>query len=123
MKLLTVLCLFISLTAWAGEEKYMPNDAEGFVVLTDEVCKDPTALKQGYKWRAYATESSELASHEGCWDSPSTVGAPKTEGVKIIPLVNLWFDGDRATLPQSMFSLEKKRWDIKTPEIVVKPNV
>jgi hypothetical protein len=117
-KLLAVLALFMSCSVWA-EERYMPNEADGFVVLTNEVCKDATALKQGYKWRAYATESSELALHEGCWDSPSTAGAPKLKDVTIIPLVNLWFDGDRATYPQSMFGPEKKRWDTDQ----VKPNV
>jgi hypothetical protein len=38
-------------------------------------------------------------------------------------LVNLWFDGDMVTFPQTMFGPEKKRWDLKLPEITVKPNV
>jgi hypothetical protein len=118
-----VLTVFISLNAWA-QEKYMPNEAGGFLVLTDEACKFPEAVKQGYKWRAYATESDseKPATHEGCWDSPSTVDAPKLQGVKIIPLVNVWFDGDQVTFPQTMFGDEKKRWDLKLPEIEVRPH-
>jgi hypothetical protein len=120
-KLLAVIVLLLSFDVWA-QEKYMPNEAGGFLVLTDEACKFPEAVKQGYKWRAYATESSKLARHEGCWDSPSTADAPKLQGVKIIPLVNTWWEGgDVATFPQTMFGDEKKRWDLKLPEIEVRP--
>jgi hypothetical protein len=42
--------------------------------------------------------------------------------VRIIPLVNLWFDGDMVTFPQTLFTPEKKRWDT-APTIEVKPNV
>jgi hypothetical protein len=103
----------------------MPNESGGYIVLTLEDCKFPDAKKQGFGHRAYATESDSErpATHEGCWDSPSTADAPKLQGVKIIPLVNLWFDGDTVTFPQTMFGPEKKRWDLKLPEITVKPNV
>jgi hypothetical protein len=122
---LVLAAMFFTLTAAAQDlpkEMYMPNEAGGFIVLTLDTCPNADAVKKGYKLRAYATEGSELARHEGCWDSPSTAGAPKMEGVRIIPLVNLWFDGDTATFPQTMFAPEKKRWDIKLPEIEVKPN-
>jgi len=108
-----------------SKELYMPNESGGYVVLTLEPCKFPAAVKLGYDSRAYATESDteKPATHEGCWISPSTADAPQIQGIKIIPLVNLWFDGEAVTFPQNMFTPEKKRWDIILPPIEVKPNV
>ena len=127
-KQLAVLFLLLSNLALAQDlpkELYMPNESGGYIVLTTDACPTAEVAKKGYKYRAYATESDseKPATHEGCWDSPSVADAPRMEGVKIIPLVNLWFDGDMATFPQTMFGPEKKRWDIKLPEITVKPNV
>ena len=127
-KQLAVLFLLLSNLALAQDlpkELYMPNDSGGYIVLTTDACPTAEVAKKGYKYRAYATESDseKPATHEGCWDSPSVADAPRMEGVKIIPLVNLWFDGDMATFPQTMFGLEKKRWDAITPTIEVKPNV
>ena len=130
LKQLAALTLLFSIDLSAADyskskELYMPNEAGGYIVLTLEDCKFPEAVKQGFDHRAYATESDseKPATHEGCWDSPSTADAPKLQGIKIIPLVNLWFDGDTATFPQTMFGPEKKRWDAITPTIEVKPNV
>jgi hypothetical protein len=121
MKLLTVLCLFISLTAWAGEEKYMPNEAGGFMILKQDPCPFPEAVKQGYLFHATATEGvTPEVEHQGCWISPSIADAPKDPKFKIIPLVNLWFDGTQVSYPVYMFGDEKKRW-IVTPEIEVRP--
>jgi len=127
-KQLAVLFLLLSNLALAQDlpkELYMPNESGGYIVLTTDACPTAEVAKKGYKYRAYATESDseKPATHEGCWDSPSVADAPRMEGVKIIPLVNLWFDGDMATFPQTMFGLEKKRWDAITPTIEVKPNV
>ena len=127
-KQLAVLFLLLSNLAMAQDlpkELYMPNESGGYIVLTTDACPTAEVAKKGYKYRAYATESDseKPATHEGCWDSPSVADAPRMEGVKIIPLVNLWFDGDMATFPQTMFGLEKKRWDAITPTIEVKPNV
>lgn len=130
MKQLAVLLLLFSADLLAADysknkELYMPNESGGYVVLTVEPCKFPEAAKLGYNSRAYATESDseKPATHEGCWTSPDTADAPKLKGVKIIPLVNLWFDGELATFPQNLFGPERKRWDIITPTIEVKPNV
>jgi len=130
LKQLAALTILFSTSLLAADysknkELYMPNESGGFIVLTLESCKFPEAVKQGFANRAYATESDSErpATHEGCWDSPSTADAPKLQGVKIIPLVNLWFDGETVTFPQTMFGPEKKRWDLKLPEITVKPNV
>ena len=128
LRQLAVIFLLSSNFALAQDlpkELYMPNESGGYIVLTTDACPTAEVVKKGYKYRAYATESDseKPATHEGCWDSPSVADAPRMEGVKIIPLVNLWFDGDMATFPQTMFGPEKKRWDAITPTIEVKPNV
>ncbi len=125
---LAVILLLLSNFALAEtppKELYMPNESGGFIVLTTDACADDYATKLGYKYRAYATESDSKnpATHEGCWVSPSLADAPKMEGVRIIPLVNIWFDGDTVTFPQTLFGPEKRRWDNKLPESTVKPNV
>ena len=126
-KQLAVIFLLFSSFALAQDlpkELYMPNEAGGFIVLTTDACPNADAAKNVYKFRAYATESEgeKPATHEGCWDSPSVADAPKLQGVRIIPLVNLWFDGDMITFPQTLFTPEKKRWNI-APTIEVKPTV
>ena len=130
LKQLAVLSLLFSTGLQAADyskskELYMPNESGGYIVLTVEPCKFPEAVKQGFDSRAYATESDseKPATHEGCWNSPDTSEAPRIKGVRIIPLVNLWFDGDTVTFPQTMFGPEKRRWDVITPTIEVKPNV
>ena len=107
-----------------SKELYMPNESGGYVVLTVEPCKFPDARSKGFTNRAYATESDSErpATHEGCWMSPDTSVSPRINGVKVIPLVNLWFDGDIVFFPQSHFGPERKRWDIITPTVEVKPN-
>lgn len=128
-KQLAVLLFLFSANLLAADysknkELYMPNESGGFIVLTLEECKIAEAKAKGFENRAYATESDSQnpATHEGCWDSPDTADAPKVQGVKIIPLVNLWFEGEIVFYPQTMFGPERKRWDITTPTIEVKPN-
>lgn len=130
LKQLAVLSLLFSTNLLAADyskskELYMPNESGGYVVLTSEQCKIQEAVKLGFDSRAYATEtdSENPVTHEGCWNSPDTSEAPRIKGVRIIPLVNLWFDGDTVTFPQTMFGPEKRRWDTITPPIEVKPNV
>ena len=115
---IAILALLVSLSAAAEEPKemYMPNEAGGFVTLTTEVCGYTEAVKQGYEYRAYATEDAEgKVVHEGCWISPSTEGAPRAEGVRIIPVVNTWWvEGGQATFLASQFGPERKRWTDKS---------
>ena len=97
----------------------MANDAGGYVVLTIEKCRLDTVVIQ-YPYRAYATESSALVHHEGCWSSPSTDQLPtellsKSEGagepptIRVIKLVNtFWDEGGTATFLQSAFKSKKK---------------
>ena len=126
LRQLAVISLLLSNLALAEnppKELYMPNESGGYIVLTTDDCPVADAVKLGYTYRAYATESDseKPATHEGCWYSPSIADAPKLPGVRIIPLVNLWFDGDMVTFPQTMFGPKKKRWNV--PTIEVKPNV
>lgn len=127
LRQLAVILLLSSTLALAQDlpkELYMPNESGGYIILTIDACPNTDAVKLGYNYRAYATESDseKPVTHEGCWDSPSTADAPKLRGVRIISLVNLWFDGDMVTFPQTMFGLEKKRWDAISPS-TIKPNV
>jgi len=127
LRQLAVISLLSSGLALAQDlpkELYMPNESGGYIVLTTDACPNADAVKLGYMYRAYATETEgdQPATHEGCWDSPSLADAPRSAGIKIIPLVNLWFDGDVVTFPQTLFGPEKKRWNI-APTIEVKPNV
>lgn len=124
MKVLASALLVMSLSVNAAEppkEMYMPNDAGGFVVLTIEPCKFDKVSKE-YPYRAYATEASDAAFHEGCWDSPDTSAVPttimsKSEGagepptIRVIPMVNTWWvEGGLASFLQSNFRPEKKRY-------------
>mgnify|MGYP006286711871 CR=1 FL=1 len=125
-KKLSVLCFFVcsAMAAEEPQELYLPNDAGGYIILTLEECKIPAIEKQGYHFRVYATETEDGQSmHEGCWDRPDTSDAPRIEGIKIIPVVNTyWETGDRATFQASQFTPEKRRWDIIAPAVEIKPN-
>ena len=130
MKQLAVLLLLFSTHALSADyskskELYMPNESGGYVVLTVEQCQLPEARSKGFDSRAYATETDTADSiiHEGCWNSPDTSAAPRAPGVTIIPLVNLWFDGDIVFYPQNMFGPERKRWNVTDQPTTVKPNV
>lgn len=100
-----ILLLFVSV-AYAQEvvevsEMFLQNSAGGEVVLTREECK---LQAPGYFTnRAYATEGNGTI-HEGCWMAPSIDEAPKTEGIKIIPIVNTWWDGEIHMYRQSDFT-------------------
>lgn len=136
--LLTASLIQTAVAAEPPKEMYMPNDAGGFVVLTSQPCQIEKMAEE-YPYRAYATESSDVVNHEGCWNSPDTSEVPaqlmsKSEGagpaptIRVIPLVNTWWvEGGRATFLQTNFSPEKKRYlsngtiEMTLPPIVVKP--
>lgn len=122
-KLLVSIVLCIPLICYAVEPKemYMSNDAGGFVVLTTEPCAFASATKE-YPYRAYATESSDIVMHEGCWTSPDTSevptevfskseGAPEAPKLHVIQMVSTWWtENARATYLQSHFTPTKKRY-------------
>jgi hypothetical protein len=110
MKKIAVALLFVSLSVNAEvSEMYMANEAGGYVVLTVQECAFEEQ-KKIYPNRAYATENDGEIIHEGCWNSPSIDDAPKHPSVKIIPVVNTWWEtGDKAMFLTSNFGPEKKR--------------
>lgn len=110
MNKIAVVLLFVSFFAKAEvTEMYMANEAGGFVVLTLEDCKFEEAKKL-YPNRAYATEKDESIIHEGCWESPSIDSAPKHPSVRIIPIVNTWWEsGEKMMFLTTHFGPEKKR--------------
>lgn len=117
MKYLALLLLPLSvMAADLPKELYMPNDDNGFVVVTIEECKIDEAKKE-YPYRAYATESDGTI-HEGCWVDPDLHSKHRD-----IPIFNLTFGpGLVVTYKQYLFSEEKKRWEV-TPTIEVKPTL
>jgi hypothetical protein len=136
--LLTASLIQTAVAADLPKEMYMPNDAGGFFVLTTRPCTIEKMAEE-YPYRAYATESSDLVYHEGCWNSPDTSEVltqlmSKSEGaglaptIHVIPLVNTWWvEAGRATFMQRNFRPEKKRHpsngaiETTLPPIVVKP--
>lgn len=114
--ILALVALFFVSVAAADEqlpkELYMPNEAGGFVVLTVEPCTI-SGIAERFPNRAYATETVDENSpkHEGCWDSPSIADAPDLPGVKIIPIVNAWFDNEVHPYQQTQFTPDKKRYE------------
>jgi hypothetical protein len=104
MRKLLLILIFMSFSAFAEvTEMRMPNEAEGFVSLTMEACNFEK-IKLTYPYRAYATEKNVSEVHEGCWVSPSLDDAPKHPSIKLIPVVNTWWEtGDRATFLVEQF--------------------
>ena len=111
---IAILALLVSFSVLADEAKdysmhkelYMKNEAGGVVALTLEPCQIPEAIPKGFADRAYATEGNGT-KHEGCWLRPdiNPEDLPKVDAhVKIIPVVNLWFDGEIVHYPQHYFT-------------------
>ena len=117
MKYLALLLLSLSVQAAdLPKELYMPNDDNGFVVVTTEECKIDEAKKE-YPYRAYATENDDTM-HEGCWNDPDLHSKHRD-----IPIFNLTFGpGLVVTYKQYLFSSEKKRWEV-APSIEIKPQL
>jgi hypothetical protein len=106
MKTLLALLLAVSVTNINAEERYMPNDAGGFMVLTDEPCTKQIALDQGFLNRAYADDTEY--HYEGCW---TRYAPPEHLQDRAEPFVSTWWaKGLTATYKQKLFSTEKKRW-------------
>jgi hypothetical protein len=83
------------------------NQSGGVVALTVEPCAIPEA--KGFENRSYATEANGT-KHEGCWTAPDTSEAPSGADFKIVPIVNVWYDGVITAFPQTMFApLDKQK--------------
>lgn len=107
-KFLVLIAVLFSYPAIAEDysqykELFFTNQAGGAVVLTVEPCEISEAKLKGFDSRSYATEA-DGTKHEGCWVAPDISDAPQYPGVKIIPIVNVWYDGDIIPFEQRLFS-------------------
>ena len=59
MKKILFALLFVTTTAMA-DSWFMPNQGNGEIVITDQVCKQEKVLKFAYSW-------TEKIYFEGCW--------------------------------------------------------
>ena len=84
------------------DELYIKNEAGGYIAVTKEPCQETAAIAQGFQFRGYATESNGT-KHEGCWAAPDISEAPKHPNVMIIPIVNMYFEGQVIAVPQHQF--------------------
>lgn len=102
-KIAVVIGLIISLTCLA-EEKYMPNEAGGFITLSDEECNIVYAKEKEFEYKAIATEK-DGTEHIGCWNSY------EAKNVENSGVVNIWWEPGLVTMfKQYMFSAKKERW-------------
>lgn len=85
------------------KELFMANQAGGIVALTVEPCAIAAAKAKKFENRAYATEGNGTL-HEGCWMAPDTSEAPDYPGMRIIPIVNVWFDDTIVPFDQKLFA-------------------
>lgn len=113
MKKFLILMMLLSVPAYAEDysrhqEIYFVNQAGGVVALTVEPCTIELAKVKGFDSRTYATESNGT-KHEGCWVAPDISDAPQYPGVKIIPIVNVWYDGVITPFEQSLFKPVEKQ--------------
>lgn len=85
------------------KELFFINQAGGAVVVVAEPCTIPEAIAKGFEGKAYATEK-DGTRHDGCWSMPDTSEAPNHPSIKIIPIVNMYFEGEIASFPQNYFA-------------------
>lgn len=85
------------------KELFMSNQAGGVIALTVEPCAIEIAKNKKFESRAYATEANGTI-HEGCWSAPDISEAPNHPNIKIIPIVNIWFDGVIVPFEQGLFA-------------------
>ena len=106
MRILLALLLAVSVTTLNAQERYMPNDAGGFMVLTDEPCTIQLALEKEFVYRVYADDGEN--QYEGCW---TRFDPPDNLQGKVEPFVSTWWaKGLTATYNQKLFGTEKIRW-------------
>lgn len=84
------------------KELYIDNEAGGVIAISQDTCADAEALKRGFQYKAYATEKNGTI-HHGCWMAPDLSEAPNVPGVRIIPIVNMYFEGQVIMVAQNQF--------------------
>lgn len=106
---IALLVLLVSTVSY-GEEidaLYLDLEDNGVVIINKEPCSIEQASKLGLLNRAVGIEGNGT-KHEGCWNSPDIRDAQPVPGSKIIPIVNLYFEGEVVkTFPLEWFRLEK----------------
>jgi hypothetical protein len=102
-KYLALALTVVSLNTFAAKELFFKNDAGGDLVLTIKKCVNEQVAIE-HPFYAYATEKDGTV-HRGCWVIPSIADAPKDPNIKIIPVVNMyWETGERITYPSTLFN-------------------
>ena len=114
-KILLSICVIIMFTVLIGmikevnaadysaeKELFLKNESGGVIAVTKEVCPDPVAKAKGFEFRAYATEGNGT-KHEGCWSAPDISDAPTHPSVRIIPIINMYFEGQIIAVQQQSF--------------------
>ena len=86
----------------AEKELFLKNESGGVIAVTKELCTDPVAKAKGFEFRAYATEGNGT-KHEGCWSAPDLSEAPSHPSVRIIPIINMYFEGQIIAVQQQSF--------------------
>jgi hypothetical protein len=117
--LVFAIALFTATVAIAEEfkELQMNNDADGIIAITVEECLIPSAKAKGFDYRSYATEDNGTV-HEGCWMEPDMSDAPESnQTMRIIPIVNIYFDGMIMSFDKEWFKPESSYKNPKEGEI------
>jgi hypothetical protein len=104
--LVAIIVLFatfvITAKAETVQELYLDLEDTGVVIIKNEPCKIQKAIDLGLHHRAVGVEGNGV-THEGCWNSPDISQAQQVPNTKIIPIVNLFFDGMVQTVPITWF--------------------
>jgi len=109
MKKILALSLFFSSISFAGEVKQVEElrlklEDGGYVSILAQPCEIEKAKSLGLTNRAVGREI-DGTTHEGCWNSPDISQAEKIEGMRAVPIVNLYFDGVVHTTPLHWYEL------------------
>lgn len=103
--LILLFLLFSSSVSFAYDELRLILE-DGYVSITTDECTIPEAKEKGLTKRAIGYDTANGTKHEGCWNSPDISEAKSPDPrIKIVPIVNLYFDGKIHSTPLSIWSL------------------
>jgi len=107
-----LIATVFSLSALAGSEVYMENQAGGYLALTHEKCK-VEELRDTFPYHAYGVDQTNKIVGMACYQIPALPTQEEMtevpQGMSIIPVVNLidLMDGEIHTLQASWFTSTK----------------